>query len=115
MTATDALTHSARREISGFAGRFTSPEDQGYEEARAVYNAMIDRRPALIATAADAEDVARVVDFAAKKDVLLAVRGGAHNGAGLGTVDDLRRYRRPRARPRGRKRAGDRGVPHRGR
>jgi len=88
MTATDALTHSARREISGFAGRFTSPEDQGYEEARAVYNAMIDRRPALIATAADAEDVARVVDFAAKKDVLLAVRGGAHNGAGLGTVDD---------------------------
>jgi len=88
MTATDALTHSARREISGFAGRFTSPEDQGYEEARAVYNAMIDRRPALIATAADAEDVARVVDFAAKKEVLLAVRGGAHNGAGLGTVDD---------------------------
>jgi FAD/FMN-containing dehydrogenase len=88
MTATDALTHSARKEISGFAGRFTTPEDQGYEEARAVYNAMIDRRPALIATAADAEDVARVVDFAAKKDVLLAVRGGAHNGAGLGTVDD---------------------------
>jgi FAD/FMN-containing dehydrogenase len=88
MTATDALTHSARREISGFAGSFTSPEDQGYEEARAVYNAMIDRRPALIATAADAEDVGRVVDFAAKKDVLLAVRGGAHNGAGLGTVDD---------------------------
>lgn len=88
MTATDALTHSARREISGFAGRFTTPEDHGYEEARAVYNAMIDRRPALIATAADAEDVARVVDFAAKKDVLLAVRGGAHNGAGLGTVDD---------------------------
>jgi FAD/FMN-containing dehydrogenase len=88
MTATDALTHSARKEISGFAGRFTTPEDQGYEDARAVYNAMIDRRPALIATAADAEDVARVVDFAAKKDVLLAIRGGAHNGAGLGTVDD---------------------------
>ncbi|HEX3361880.1 MAG TPA: FAD-binding oxidoreductase, partial [Solirubrobacterales bacterium] len=49
---------------------------------------MIDRRPALIARAADPEDVAAVVSFAGAHDLLLAVRGGAHNGAGLGTVDD---------------------------
>jgi FAD/FMN-containing dehydrogenase len=49
---------------------------------------MIDRRPSLIATPADADDVAKVVSFAASHDLLLAVRGGGHNGAGLGTCDD---------------------------
>jgi FAD/FMN-containing dehydrogenase len=88
MTATDALTHSARREISGFAGRFTSPEDQGYEEARAVYNAMIDRRPALIARCADAGDVIAAVAFARAHHLLVAIRGGGHNGPGLGVCDD---------------------------
>jgi FAD/FMN-containing dehydrogenase len=79
---------SARTEIAGFAGSFTGPNDAIYEETRAVYNAMIDRRPSLIATPADAEDVAKVVSFAAIHDLLLAVRGGGHNGAGLGTCDD---------------------------
>jgi FAD/FMN-containing dehydrogenase len=88
MTATDALMQTARSEIPGFGGRFTAPADAGYDEARAVYNGMIDRRPSLIARAADPEDVARVVSFAAAHDVLLAVRGAGHNGAGLGTVDD---------------------------
>ncbi len=88
MTPADALTQSARSEIAGFGGHFTAPDEPGYEQARSVYNAMIDRRPALIATAAGAEDVAGVVAFAARHDLLLAVRGGAHNGAGLGTVDD---------------------------
>ncbi|HEX3360531.1 MAG TPA: FAD-binding oxidoreductase, partial [Solirubrobacterales bacterium] len=86
--STDTLKRSARSEIQGFKGQFTSPEDPSYEEARAVYNGMIDRRPALIARAADPEDVAAVVSFAGAHDLLLAVRGGAHNGAGLGTVDD---------------------------
>jgi FAD/FMN-containing dehydrogenase len=86
--STDTLLRSARTEIQGFKGQFTSPEDASYEEARAVYNAMIDRRPALIARAADPLDVAAVVSFAGAHDLLLAVRGGAHNGAGLGTVDD---------------------------
>jgi FAD/FMN-containing dehydrogenase len=84
----DTLSRSARSEILGFKGRFTAPEDASYDEARAVYNGMIDRRPALIAHAADPQDVAAVVSFAGARDLLLAVRGGGHNGAGLGTVDD---------------------------
>jgi FAD/FMN-containing dehydrogenase len=86
--STDTLITSARTAIPGFAGRFTTPDDAGYDKARAVYNAMIDRRPALIAHAADPRDVAGVVSFAAANDLLLAVRGAGHNGAGLGTVDD---------------------------
>jgi FAD/FMN-containing dehydrogenase len=88
VNAPAALKQSARTEIPDFAGSFTGPDDAEYEATRAVYNGMIDRRPALIATAADAEDVAKVVSFAASHDVLLAVRGGGHNGGGLGTCDD---------------------------
>src|SRR5690349_13578822 len=78
---------AARRELSGFQGRLIAPDDADYESARAVYNAMIDRRPALIAQPAGAADAARVVDFARDHELALAVRGGGHNGAGLGTVD----------------------------
>jgi hypothetical protein len=74
--------------MSGFKGRLVGPEDASYEADRAVYNAMIDRRPALIAFAEDDEDAAAVVSFAAGHGLLLAVRGGGHNGAGLGTCDD---------------------------
>src|SRR5271154_66967 len=49
---------------------------------------MIDRRPVLIATCTDADDVAKVVSFASDHELLLAVRGGSHNGGGLGTCDD---------------------------
>jgi FAD/FMN-containing dehydrogenase len=78
---------SARRELEGFGGQLIGPDDTGYDEARAVYNAMIDKRPALIARCASADDVAKVVGFARDHDLLLAVRGGGHNGAGLGTCD----------------------------
>ena len=64
------------------------PEDAGYDEARALFNAMIDKRPALIARCASAEDVASVIAFAREHDVPLAIRGGGHNGGGLGSVDD---------------------------
>ncbi len=73
---------------AGFRGELIQPGDERYEEARAVYNAMIDRRPALIARCADVADVISAVSFARERGLLLAVRGGGHNGAGLGTVDD---------------------------
>jgi hypothetical protein len=78
---------AARRELSAFDGELVGPEDAGYEEARKVYNAMIDRRPELIARCASAADVAQIVGFARAQGLPLAVRGGGHNGAGLGTCD----------------------------
>ena len=69
-------------------GELIQPGDVSYDEARAVYNAMIDKSPALIARCVDAADVITAVNFARENNVLLAVRGGGHNGGGLGTVDD---------------------------
>ncbi len=82
------LKGDAERELAGFGGTLVGSEDGGYEEACAVYNGMIERRPGLIARAADDADVAAVVSFARGHDLLLAVRGGSHNGGGLGTCDD---------------------------
>jgi hypothetical protein len=62
--------------------------DAGYEEARAVYNAMINKHPALIARCMDVADVMATVNFAREQQLTLAVRGGGHNGPGLGTCDD---------------------------
>jgi FAD/FMN-containing dehydrogenase len=78
----------ARQELTGFEGRLIGPEDVDYDDARKVYNALIDKRPAVIARCATVADVQKAVRFAADHDLLLAVRGGGHNGAGLGTCDD---------------------------
>ncbi|MDQ1020689.1 FAD-binding oxidoreductase [Streptomyces afghaniensis] len=77
-------------------GDVFAPEDPGYDEARAVFNAMIDRRPAVLAQCADEDDVVRAVRFARELDLPVAVRGGGHSVAGMavgegGVVVDLRR------------------------
>ncbi|OHB64367.1 MAG: oxidoreductase [Planctomycetes bacterium RBG_13_62_9] len=72
---------------ASFRGELIRPEDEAYESVRRVYNGMIDKHPRLIARCADVADVMTVVNFARQNDLLLAVRGGGHNGAGLGTCD----------------------------
>src|SRR3954467_14845778 len=77
-----------------FRGSLIEPGARGYDQARALYNAMIDKRPALIARCADVADVIATADVAAPADVAgnagmpLGICGGGHNGAGLGSVDD---------------------------
>jgi len=68
-------------------GQVLTQEDASYDEARAVYNAMIQRRPGAIAQVADVADVMACVNAAREAGVLVAVRGGGHNAGGLGVVD----------------------------
>jgi FAD/FMN-containing dehydrogenase len=72
---------------SQLRGRSFQPGDPGYDEARAVYNGMIDKRPALVVQCHDIADVIAGVNAARTAGIDLAVRGGGHNGAGLGTCD----------------------------
>jgi len=73
---------------SVFKGDLLAPDDPRYDSARQVYNAMIDRHPALIARCADADDVAAAVKSARKHDMTVTVRGGGHNAAGSSVWDD---------------------------
>jgi len=68
-------------------GDLIRPGDAGYDDARKVYNGMIDKRPALIAQCVDVADVIGAVNFARAHNLTLAVRGGGHNGAGLASCD----------------------------
>ena len=61
-------------------GRLIQPSDADYDTARALYNGMIDKRPRLIARCADVADVITAVNFARDQGLLLAIRGGGHNG-----------------------------------
>jgi hypothetical protein len=72
----------------GIRGPVIQPDEANYDEARKLYNAMIDKRPRLIVRCADVADVVACVNFGREKGLRIAVRGGGHNGAGFGTVDD---------------------------
>jgi FAD/FMN-containing dehydrogenase len=78
--AVDALKGALR-------GRLVQPADPDYDTTRSVYNGMIDKRPALIARCAGVADVIRSLAFGRDHGLLIAVRGGGHNGGGLGTCD----------------------------
>lgn len=69
-------------------GELIEPGQPGYEQARRVYNGMIDRRPAYIAQPRDVSDVIQAVNFSREHRLPLAIRGGGHNGPGFGTVND---------------------------
>ena len=69
-------------------GRTIGPSDKDYDEARKVYNAMIDKKPCLIAKCVDVADVIACVNFARDNNVLVSIRGGGHNAGGLGIADD---------------------------
>jgi len=88
-TTTVTLEETAVQDLtSRLRGTLLRPGDAGYEETRPVYNAMIDKNPALIARCLDVADVIAAVNFAREHKLPLAVRGGGHNGPGLGTCDD---------------------------
>ncbi|MEV6397211.1 FAD-binding oxidoreductase [Streptomyces sp. NPDC051907] len=96
-----------RRLREAVHGDVVTPGDPDYDEARKVYNAMHDKRPAAVVRAADAGDVIATVGFARERDLLLAVRGGSHSVSGYGTCDgglvlDLGRMRGIRVDPQAR-------------
>jgi hypothetical protein len=70
-----------------FRGALLRPNEEGYDEARRVWNGAIDRRPALIARCAGADDVVEAVRFARERDLLVSVRGGGHAVAGHAVRD----------------------------
>ena len=84
-----ALEETAIQDLaSHLRGTLLRPGDADYEQARQVYNAMINKHPALIVRCVDVADVIAAVNFAREHELTLAVRGGGHSGPGLGTCDD---------------------------
>ncbi len=69
-------------------GALVMPKDSGYHETRKVYNGMIDKRPGMFVMCEDAADVMAAVNFGREHELLVAVRGGGHNGGGLGLCDE---------------------------
>src|SRR5678809_603908 len=92
MTTTTTKPHLPEAAVEAFAaglrGTLITPGSPDYDTARAVYNAMIDRHPALIARCVNAADVVACVRFAQEHGLEIAVRGGGHNAGGLGVWDD---------------------------
>ena len=100
---------------STLRGRLVRPADPGYDQARTVWNATHDRRPALIIRCAGAADVIRAVEFARSEGLPVAVRGGAHSIAGFSTSDggvviDLSPMKGIRVDPEGRRAVAQPGL-----
>jgi len=76
------------RGLSTFRGEIVRPEDSGYDQARRVWNGMVDRRPAMIVRPDGVEDVAAAIRFGREEDLPIAVRCGGHSIPGLSTCDD---------------------------
>jgi FAD/FMN-containing dehydrogenase len=72
----------------GLRGQVVAPSDADYNSVRALYNGMIDKRPRLIARCVDAADVITALNFGREEGLVIAMRGGGHNGPGLGSCDD---------------------------
>ena len=89
MSTTATAAHAVREKLAGsFDGDLIGPDDETYDEVRALFNAMIDKRPALIARCSGPEDISTVIRAARDQDLRIAIRAGGHNGGGLGSVDD---------------------------
>ena len=97
---TDQIVSTLQQSLRG---RLIGPSDADYDAARALYNGMIDKRPRLIARCVDVADVIAAVNFGRDQGLLVAIRGGGHNGPGLRQlrrrsgdrpVDDEERARR---------------------
>lgn len=82
------MPHTSLQDLRERArGRVIEPGDDGYDEARRVYNAMIDRHPSVVVECVDTGDVMAAVDYARDNDLDLSVRGGSHSVPGFGTND----------------------------
>jgi len=89
MSREDKMSDDAVASLSTMLrGGVTGRRDPGYDQARALYNGMIDKHPLAIAHCVDAADVMTTVNVARQHGLPLAIRGGGHNGPGLGSVDD---------------------------
>src|SRR4029450_7964301 len=85
-TELDDETSAALR--MAFRGRLLAPQDDGYDQARVVQNALMDRRPGLIVQCSGTADVIDAVNLAREQQLLTAVRAGGHSVAGYGVCDD---------------------------
>lgn len=81
------MTEVATFDLSGFKGPVLRPDDDGYDEARKVFNGMIDRRPAIIARCTDADDVVVLVNLARENHLPISIYGGGHGVTGSAVVD----------------------------